>query len=170
MTQQPSDAFPDFAGIDEAGPVATTKVSLGNLRSSPSIAGAVLGLLKKGEEVELLGQEERWYFVRRADGLTAYAHENLFVDTRLAAQPVKAEPHVAEKVKTEFFLDAFQGNVRRGPTRSADVLFMLKRNDIVSVLEKQGAWYLIDSEDGRRGWAHRSLFQRAAILESNRKP
>ncbi len=49
------------------------------------------------------------------------------------------------------------GNVREGPSVKEKVAFTVARGDTVQVADKKGNWCAILMDDGRSGWAHRSL-------------
>ncbi|RMG91604.1 MAG: SH3 domain-containing protein [Zetaproteobacteria bacterium] len=51
-----------------------------------------------------------------------------------------------------------EGNVRKEPSTSASVSFSLPRGTKVTMLDAQGSWYKIITDDGRTGWAHRVIF------------
>ncbi|MGL5749713.1 MAG: SH3 domain-containing protein, partial [Paraclostridium sp.] len=44
-------------------------------------------------------------------------------------------------------------NVRSGPSTSDSVLFSLKKNEKVSILDSSNGWYKISSSNGKVGWA-----------------
>ncbi len=50
------------------------------------------------------------------------------------------------------------GNVRKAPNPSSAISFTLSRGTRVTMIEAQGAWYRISTDDGRTGWAHRLIF------------
>jgi len=50
------------------------------------------------------------------------------------------------------------GRVREKPSLDSPIKFRLKNPDTVSIVEKEGDWYLVKLEDGRTGWVHQNLF------------
>ena len=44
-------------------------------------------------------------------------------------------------------------NVRSGPSTSNSVLFSLKKNEKVDILESSNGWYKISASSGKTGWA-----------------
>lgn len=50
--------------------------------------------------------------------------------------------------------------VREAPSMGAEIIFRLKKDDAVNILNIKGDWYFIESEDGRNGWVHKRLFTR----------
>jgi len=49
-------------------------------------------------------------------------------------------------------------NVRKEPFLDAALTYVLLKGDVVSVIAVKGGWYSIEREDGKKGWAHQSLF------------
>lgn len=49
------------------------------------------------------------------------------------------------------------GNIRKGPSTSAELLFHADRGVTFKVLSKKDDWYQIRHESGSEGWAHKSL-------------
>ncbi len=49
------------------------------------------------------------------------------------------------------------GNVREGPSVKEKVVFTVARGDTVQVADQKGNWCAVVMDDGRSGWAHRSL-------------
>ena len=53
---------------------------------------------------------------------------------------------------------AKMGNVREGPSVKEKVVFTVVRGNTVQVTDRKGNWCAVLLDDGRSGWAHRSLF------------
>ena len=68
---------------------------------------------------------------------------------------VKAES--VEKDREKLTVMAVMGNVREGPSVKEKVIFTVARGDTVQVTDQKGNWYAVLLEDGRSGWAHRTL-------------
>jgi SH3-like domain-containing protein len=49
-------------------------------------------------------------------------------------------------------------NVHAKPSTSSAILFRLTGRPSLKLIDKEGAWYLVDFPDGSVGWAHQSLF------------
>ena len=52
------------------------------------------------------------------------------------------------------------GRIRQEASMDAGIIARLYKGDRVTVVESSGDWYRIDTEDGRKGWAHRMLFSK----------
>ncbi len=151
--------------------VSRLKVSVGNIRKKPTTHSPVVAKLKRNDPLILLQKEGEWYIVRLEDNRTGWAHQDLFVAEKdRGTVPLPDEDHRQELSNTgpapvshleateKLTVRAEVGRVREGPSLETRILFRLKRGAIVSILVKQGAWYLVQSERGLKGWAHKSLF------------
>ncbi len=85
-----------------------------------------------------------------------------------ATEPVENREDVKSK-KTgskepkELTVAVLQGNVRRGPSVKDEILFRIAHGDKVQEIDREGNWYAVRLDDGRSGWAHRSLFKAGSI-------
>ncbi|HKI48130.1 MAG TPA: SH3 domain-containing protein [Desulfobacteria bacterium] len=70
----------------------------------------------------------------------------------------EAAPPSKEKNLKELVVTVVQGNVRKGPSVKEKVLFRIARGDKLQETGQKGNWYEIRLNDGRSGWAHRTLF------------
>ncbi len=93
------------------------------------------------------------------------ADDRVMSDTKLDSQPESLAPakfgdaitSPAREPET-LYMKVPVGRVRKAPSMDADIFFYLKKSDRVSVLDTRDGWYLIETTDGRRGWAHGMLF------------
>ena len=60
-------------------------------------------------------------------------------------------------------------NVRSGPSTSKSVLFTVKKNETVKILESSGGWYKISSQSGKQGWASSSYIKKIENSNSTNK-
>jgi SH3-like domain-containing protein len=127
----------------------TVAVSIGNVRSKPTLDSSVVYNLNAGDTVTFLKKRDKWYIVELHDGVVGWAHECLF----------GAPPDTLENRKTATVtLDVNVGRVREKPSLEAKIKFDLAKGEIASVIRVKAGWYLIELEDGRLGWVHQSLF------------
>ena len=53
------------------------------------------------------------------------------------------------------------GHIRQAPGQEEQSLFLVKKGQRVVVKEINGGWYLIETEAGKVGWGHKSLFSKS---------
>jgi len=50
------------------------------------------------------------------------------------------------------------GNLRSRPTTDSTIIDKLRKGDRVTLIKKEGNWYIVKLQDDRLGWAHKILF------------
>jgi len=115
------------------------------------------------------------YFpTKSSDELTRYLRKamelseiNLIAKTSGKAQ--KTEPSPISIVESEkLTITATTGRIRKEPSLKSQVLSALKKDEKVSVLERKGEWYRVQSAADKSGWAHRSIFESAKTTPESR--
>jgi type IV pilus assembly protein PilQ len=56
-------------------------------------------------------------------------------------------------------VESAKGRLRNSPSFNGDVIAVLKQYARATVHAIQGDWFLIETPEGKKGWAHRSLFK-----------
>jgi len=82
--------------------------------------------------------------------------ETAVVDKGTVPAPVAVAPP-AESGEKLTVMNYF-GNVRSKPSAKGDVLFTVKKGDVVTKLDTKWGWHQIRLNDGREGWAYEGLF------------
>ena len=86
----------------------------------------------------------------------AVVTETAVVEKSAVPAPVAVAPS-AEGGEQLTVMNYF-GNVRSKPSAKGDVLFTVKKGDVVTKLDTKWGWHQIRLNDGREGWAYGSLF------------
>lgn len=142
--------------------IGTIKVSIGNLRSRPTLNSSIIYSLKSGDTVTFMKKKEEWYIIKLHDDRTGWAHQSLFLDNgRLSGfnKAVLEQRETENESKVTIMVNT--GRVREKPSLDAKIKFMLKKSASVSVIETKDEWNLVELGDGRLGWAHQSLFSKS---------
>jgi tetratricopeptide (TPR) repeat protein len=89
----------------------------------------------------------------------------------------KKKKHLITALPRTNRVDVGIGNIRIRPTLDAPILSKVLRNNTISLILKEGEWYLVRLSDNRTGWAHESLFPKEGAsselppgIEKNEKP
>ena len=145
--------------------VASTQV---NVRSEPSTASEVLGILPPESRVQIIGKDpgENWWQILYPPGRDGKA----WVATEFVRMAETGEVPVISGEETNQNTGAFglilqQVNIRSGPGTNFNSLGTLKANDSVTVTGKDanGVWFQINFESGPdgKGWVN------AAFIKAN---
>ncbi len=148
----------------------------GNIRSAPSLQGAVLGQLQAGETVRLQEQtaDGTWYRVEAPATAGWVSATLLTVDPAVAAQvpvtgqaapalpvvPEEPEAAVAPSDPTGLTATVFNGgNVRAFPTLQGKVMDQIHAAETVQLVAKtsDGSWYKITNPRNQTGWVSVTL-------------
>lgn len=147
--------------------VATGEVtgSSVNVRSGPSASASVLGSLKKGDGVEIISQNGDFYRIVY-DGGTAYISASYVRVTgtvatstpRPTATPDSGSSGDLEEGEA---LIADSGTALMGDPSGSVIYEYLSRNDVVTILDSEGSYYLVRTEDGETGYVAKSAVKAA---------
>ena len=148
--------------------VATGEVtgSSVNVRSGPSTSASVLGSLKKGDGVEIISQNGDFYRIVY-DGGTAYISASYVRVTgtvatstpRPTATPDSGSSGDLEEGEA---LIADSGTALMGDPSGSVIYEYLSKNDVVTILDSEGGYYLVRTEDGETGYVAKSAVKAAA--------
>ena len=147
--------------------VATGEVtgSSVNVRSGPSTSASVLGSLKKGDGVEIISQNGDFYRIVY-DGGTAYISASYVRVTgtvatstpRPTATPDSGSSGDLEEGEA---LIADSGTALMGDPSGSVIYEYLSKNDVVTILDSEGGYYLVRTEDGETGYVAKSAVKAA---------
>ena len=147
--------------------VATGEVtgSSVNVRSGPSTSASVLGSLKKGDGVEIISQNGDFYRIVY-DGDTAYISASYVRVTgtvatstpRPTATPDSGSSGDLEEGEA---LIADSGTALMGDPSGSVIYEYLSKNDVVTILDTEGSYYLVRTEDGETGYVAKSAVKAA---------
>ena len=108
-----------------------------NSRKSPSTAGEILRIIKKGQIVEILQSKGNWSFVN---------------DISVNKKGWVSKKYISQKIAT-LTTDA---NSRKSP--DGEILRVIKKGQIVEIIQKKGKWVFVrDMSVNKKGWVSNNL-------------
>lgn len=156
----------ETSGQSDPDAVAATGEVTGssvNVRSGPSTSARVLGSLKKGDGVEIISQNGDFYRIVY-DGNTAYISASY---VRVTGTVETAEPTATPDSGSSGDLEegealiADSGTALMGDPSGSVIYEYLSRNDVVTILDSEGSYYLVRTEDGETGYVAKSAVKAA---------
>ena len=158
----------ETSGQSDPDAVAATGEVTGssvNVRSGPSTSASVLGSLKKGDGVEIISQNGDFYRIVY-DGGTAYISASYVRVTgtvatstpRPTATPDSGSSGDLEEGEA---LIADSGTALMGDPSGSVIYEYLSKNDVVTILDTEGSYYLVRTEDGETGYVAKSAVKAA---------
>ena len=148
--------------------VATGEVtgSSVNVRSGPSTSASVLGSLKKGDGVEIISQNGDFYRIVY-DGDTAYISASYVRVTGTVATSTPRPTATPDSGSSSGDLEegealiADSGTALMGDPSGSVIYEYLSKNDVVTILDTEGSYYLVRTEDGETGYVAKSAVKAA---------
>jgi len=127
-----------------------------NVRSGPGKNYKVFWQLYKDCPVKILEKKGEWAKTKDYEGDIGWIHQSLLSKNRTVV--VFSE---------EVIIAGNNVNIRSGPAKNFRLLFQLNRGNPVKVIEREGPWAKIKSQNGKIGWVHKSLLSRGPVDKVN---
>jgi uncharacterized protein YgiM (DUF1202 family) len=146
----------DVSVLVQNQPVGIVNTGALNVRTGPAVVYEVVGIIKQGETVALLGRNDNgsWVLVRVSDGLEGWVNASyLQTNTPVVSLPVSSSPPPTSFVGV---VNTGALNVRYGPGISFEVITVLKGGDTIILLGRslRDPWLFIQSADEVKGWVN----------------
>lgn len=125
-----------------------------NIRSTPDTNGDVVGIVYNGNPVVVLDTNNDWYHIKK-DSIEGYSKAEFF--TLSSEVPVSSgtESTVVAAVCTA----SDYVNIRNTPDTEGDVLGVVYKDSVVTVLEETNDWYRIKA-DATEGYVKSEFFEK----------
>ncbi|EOS58865.1 MULTISPECIES: SH3 domain-containing C40 family peptidase [Paenibacillus] len=120
-----------------------------NFRDKPSTSGKVIGFLKKGSEVTVLDQSNKYfYLVQTEDGSTGYVSSNEKYIQLETVNTAPSQPSLNLPATVTYGV-----NLRDQPSTSGNVITMLRKGTTLTILEQSNEYfYKVQTADGMKGY------------------
>ncbi|MBO1627231.1 SH3 domain-containing protein, partial [Bacillus arachidis] len=137
-----------FAQEENSATVNATNL---NIREQPTTQSKVVGKLKKGTTVQVLGKEKDWAKISH-DGKEGYVSLQ-FLKMKVSEPNVetKQQPTINSEKKETGVVTATRLNVRNNPVLGSSIVGYVTKNEKVTILGKANGWAKI-SYKGREGY------------------
>ncbi len=128
----------------------TVEVDILNVRSGPSTDHAIIGKLKKGDQVEVLAVEQEWYKIK-------FSEEVGWIASQYASQTKSSTPDSSTQKPTigkKVVVQSEILNMRQGPSLDDPIIDKLNKNQILVVKKSEGDWLYVSKENNPEvtGW------------------
>ncbi|MBO4707351.1 MAG: SH3 domain-containing protein [Elusimicrobiaceae bacterium] len=119
---------------------ASVVVKEGKIRSCPSTKCSKKFLVWKYTPLEMFGvsKNRQWVQVKDFEGYAGWIHSDLLGETP------------ALVAKTDI-------NVRKQPSASSEVVWIVEKGYPLKFIKKQGSWLQVADDAGLKGWVHSSV-------------
>ena len=156
----------NFKKVFKVGHVINISSHL-NIRSNPNLCSEVVGDLKKGQRVQIKGEQGNWYEIIN-DGRSAYVSKEYIKEGNEPIEVVNLQKQ--NKKLTQKCLDFSKGQVcninsnlrvRAGVGTNNNVIGYLKNDEVFDIDNKIGDWYEINF-NGHSGYVHKDYVKKAS--------
>ncbi|MED4016401.1 SH3 domain-containing protein [Sutcliffiella cohnii] len=115
-----------------------------NVRSEPSSQGKVVGSVKKGQQITVLGQQGSWYKIQ-------HSNQQAWVSSEYVKTTSTPSSNSSSQ-KTNAVVTASSLNVRSEGSLNGKVVGSLTRGANVTIVNEQNSWAEIEYSGGKKGW------------------
>lgn len=124
-----------------------------NLRSDATTSASVIGVLNKGERVEVVLALYEWYKIRLPKNLPIYIKKSLAscIDYSQPQSTHELKACLTAKVSND------RVNIRAKPSESSAIVGVADKNEIISVIAEESSWYKIEPIQNSFGWIHKKF-------------
>ena len=144
-----------------------------NVRTSPSLQSTVLGVLNKGDKVEVTGSVSGWYEIR-------FGNDNAWVSESYVEFSTGSEEEGSSQNEDEESSSSSEDligiitvhglNVRDETSLNGRIVGKVSKDEKYTLLKEKNNWYQIELSNGKKGWIAGWYVQKtvtAAAHESN---
>lgn len=137
----------------QAFAASQAKVNAGylNIREKPTTSSKATGYFKRGQVVDITQQQKGWSKVSSGKQSGWVSSSYLTLMTKATTKPAAAKPEVTRV--TKYYVTAASLNIRKEPTTSSAVVTIAKKDEAVTLYEKNDNWARVKTASGNQGWA-----------------
>lgn len=155
--------FTFSAPMNQAYAAAQGKVNTGylNIRENPATSSKGAGYLKRGQAVTIIQQEKDWSKISSGKKAGWVPTRYLTLNESTGAQPKESKtedtkPDDSKQGVTrvfKYYVTAGSLNIREEPNTSSAVVTVAKKDEAVTLYEKNDKWGRVKTASGLSGWA-----------------
>ncbi len=146
---------------------ATVKAAILNVRSDFSLSGTVISQVKKGDQLEILSEQNNWCQIKLTDGKNGWVAGWYLEKETISTPPV--EDSIKEEISTVNILYD-RTNIRSGPSTTTDVILRAKLGETFTIVEKIDEWYKINITPSQVGYVAGWIVSTVGKVEKVERP
>ncbi|WP_456278161.1 SH3 domain-containing protein [Bacillus sp. AK128] len=132
----------------EASQLAVVTATLLNVRDDFTLNGKVISQVKKGDQLELISEQNNWCQVKLSDGKIGWVAGWYIEKVTQTPPPVEGTPDSTSSVTILYNTT----NIRSGPSTNDSIVTRAMQGDIFTIIEKVDDWYKISLSNGEIGY------------------
>ncbi len=138
-----------------------------HLRTGPGTKYSSNGVVKNGDVITVLSQGKVWSKIQTGDSREGYI-KNLYIygiGKAYAEGTTYYSKHSTAKITTKYA--SSKVNLRAGAAHSQASIGHVSRGEKVTLLGKNGSWYLVATKNGTQGFVHKDYVKTSSSSSSS---
>ncbi|WP_246940719.1 SH3 domain-containing protein [Bacillus pinisoli] len=131
------------------GQIAVVTATSLNVRDDFSLKGKVIAQVKKGDQLEVVSEQNNWCQVKLPDGKTGWV-AGWYVEKKTSTPPSHSDSSDNKTSTVSIIYDTT--NIRSGPSTKDSIIHRAMQGDSFTIVEKVNDWYKITLSDGSTGY------------------
>jgi N-acetylmuramoyl-L-alanine amidase len=123
-----------------------------NIRTSPSLQSSVLGVLNKGDLVEVTGSVSGWYEIRFGGGKAWVSESYVEFSTDTGESSPDEEEETSSSEELIGIISVHGLNVRDETSLNGRIVGKVSKGEKYTLLKEKNNWYQIKLSNGEKGW------------------
>lgn len=152
-----SDEYADGTEYYDGGVIMYTTGSV-RFRSGASTDTAAMGTFSKGTKLTVLGENDRFYLVKDAQGRQGFV-SSLYMSKKYVAPAGSSSSSSSSSSYDTGIITGYTVNVRKGGGMSYSVISKVFGGDEVEILYKGNYWTKIETPKGVIGWVNNNYIK-----------
>ncbi|WP_152968519.1 SH3 domain-containing protein [Rossellomorea vietnamensis] len=141
-----------------------------NVRSSPSLQSSVLGVLNKGDEVEVTGSVSGWYEIMFGDEIAWVSDSYVEFSTgSLQRETNRSEEESSSTGEMIGIISVHGLNVRDETSLNGRIVGKVSKGEKYTLLKEKNNWYQIKLSNGEKGWIAGWYVQKTVTAAAHEK-
>ena len=148
----------------------TVQTEAVNIRTGPGLDYEVMGQVKKGETLELLKEDQKWYNVRLSNKKTGWVASWLLNEQEATKTTEESTPAAEPTTPGEFLYARLnETKIRTEPTLEGEIIATLQYGDKIAYQGAQGDWYQVKTASGDIGYVANWIVSFTSLNESKQR-
>jgi N-acetylmuramoyl-L-alanine amidase len=140
----------DYIAFTPAGGSFTVNASALNVRTGPGTTYSVIGSVKNGQTLQIIGEMNGWFKIAYNNG-EGYVSKQYVTASTSVATPTPAPAPAVVQTGGKYVVDASSLRVRTGPSTSHPVIGGVVKGHVLQVTAIESGWYKI-IHNGQTGY------------------